>query len=1476
MLKSHYYRRVLPLPDLIRQFVRVLAVFLVVIVNGSATPPLNDNFDAALIIPAYFTNAVEMPGTGNRFEGDNSLATSEPGEPQHSWRGDGKSLWWQWTAPENGSLYFDLQQSYVPAIVVYRGDSLNTLEPLGKNPRDGFYFPSSIFSVGGIRKGETYHFAFDGWGGSYGAFHFGLALQPAPANDDFANRIPIEGLPTETGYTFHANATREPGEPLHPGSPLAGTLWWTWVSPLTGKIAVTNRGASYPLVAFYTGDSVSNLVLVAGGISSYHDVLPVSVQAGVAYQIAASAAGNLNLLLSEVTSIPPNDHFANAIRLEGTNASAEADNTFADREPTEPVHSTNSTGKTLWWTWTAPADGELHLPRAYEFTTTRAEAAIYTGNSLADLKLVGFTTNMQWESKYFLVAAGTTYHFALDTMDGGFGPFRWRFELGVTPTNDMFAGRQALPSTGATFAQALGTANREPREPALARGKTIGKTLWWTFTPPRDGTIRLSAKSLGASVTVALGAFTGSQLSGLKRRAEGGDEITLRVQRGVPYHLVADPVEWRHWYWGGHVSGLELTFQYDPVPSNDDFADRISLVGSSVAITNRNSSGSRQRGEPRHTSAPTLGATIWYEWIAPADGWVYLLGRGETFTPVMAVYEGNRLGSLKTVARSSTGLYYTSIAAFPVKAGRTYQIAADGLAAEGLTGSIELGLDFSTLRLTHPTNGSFHASASPLVLAINTPDETIDGPIAGIGYLLQHEWHGAQPIFSASSPPYTITASNLPAGRYVAVAFETNLQGQIHASPPVGFTLTPQGDTFGTRIALSGFQWHVTGDFAGATLEPGEPRHSGGRNSGSIWYSWTAPVSGPVECFFALPEHVNLSVYQGAELRRLKRLKVGSPNGWTRSFNAVAGVTYCFAITRSVKADYDYAGRYTLDLALRNLQMAGLPNGAIFTSDDIIPLNFSGTVAPDKIISIDYLEADTVIASSLTPPFGAAWSQMRPGDYTLRARARMQSGLELLTEPISLTVLLANDQFAGSKLLQGQLVSTNATLYGASLEPGEPRINGYYLADRSAWWHWTASESGRVWVNFIGSSGLATVSIYTGPAVNALSPVPIRYRGTISGVEFVAMAGTTYHIAASHAEPTEGLLTLRSIRPPENDLFAGRIRVSGTNLLLEGHNLEAARQPDEPLIPYGCGYSGRLVWWSWTAPGDGYTTVVNRPTHGGACLRIRAFVGETLESLVPVSSEDSHDSAAFNVVAGQAYQIAVDTSVEVEHLSLQLDFKPRPVNDDFVNRTVLSGTDFEFEANTVGATLETNEPPHQDFFAPASVWYTWTAPSAGEVWFTPLSEHSTIPVIAVYRGESLNELVPVSIGWSPQRFMALSNVTYQLAVGPYSSGSNEQIMRIGVTFVPTTPGPSTVLPVVASFADPAPAETNSPLELRSVGGFHFEVTGAPGQHFRIEASSDLSNWIPLMEDRIANGPFRFIDPNVARNPARFYRAVSLP
>ena len=75
-----------------------------------------------------FANATEILQEYHDYFGDNSTATSEPGEPRHASIGDGKSLWWKWTAPGSGQVFLTTAGSkFDTLLAVYTGTAVNAL-----------------------------------------------------------------------------------------------------------------------------------------------------------------------------------------------------------------------------------------------------------------------------------------------------------------------------------------------------------------------------------------------------------------------------------------------------------------------------------------------------------------------------------------------------------------------------------------------------------------------------------------------------------------------------------------------------------------------------------------------------------------------------------------------------------------------------------------------------------------------------------------------------------------------------------------------------------------------------------------------------------------------------------------------------------------------------------------------------------------------------------------------------------------------------------------------------------------------------------------------------------------------------------------------------------------------------------------------------------------------------------------------------
>ncbi|MBK5111515.1 MAG: carboxypeptidase regulatory-like domain-containing protein [Thermoleophilia bacterium] len=111
---------------------------------------------------------------------------------------------------------------------------------------------------------------------------------------------------------------------------------------------------------------------------------------------------------------PPNDDFVNAEVLTGLPTSTSGSNVDATLEVGEPSHGLGEAGNSVWYSWTAPATGDVEVDlNGSDFDTF---LAVYTGTSLGSLSLVGQDDNSGGgltSSLNFSATSGETYSIAV-------------------------------------------------------------------------------------------------------------------------------------------------------------------------------------------------------------------------------------------------------------------------------------------------------------------------------------------------------------------------------------------------------------------------------------------------------------------------------------------------------------------------------------------------------------------------------------------------------------------------------------------------------------------------------------------------------------------------------------------------------------------------------------------------------------------------------------------------------------------------------------------------------------------------------------------------------------------------------------------------------------------------------------------------------------------------------------------------------
>ena len=233
---------------------------------------------------------------------------------------------------------------------------------------------------------------------------------------------------------------------------------------------------------------------------------------------------------------------------------------------------------------------------------------------------------------------------------------------------------------------------------------------------------------------------------------------------------------------------------------------------------------------------------------------------------------------------------------------------------------------------------------------------------------------------------------------------------------------------------------------------------------------------------------------------------------------------------------------------------------------------------------------------------------------------------------------------------------------------------------------------------------------------------------------------------------------------PANDDFAGQV-ITGAVGKVAGSNTDATGQPGEQV---GAGNADTTVWYTWTAPVSGRTTMNLREAQFDTTLGV--FTGNSVASLTAVATNDDYGSSlqskvTFNAVAGRTYRIVVD-GFAAAHGPFRLQWAQLPpANDDFANGRPLPGLAGIVSASSFRSTGEPGELDyHGGAIADNSVWFRWT-PTAGGPAVVRLGgiASSFSPGMAIYTG-SLGSLTKVAEGASSVSLNVVAGRTYHIAV----------------------------------------------------------------------------------------------------------------
>ena len=564
----------------------------------------------------------------------------------------------------------------------------------------------------------------------------------------------------------------------------------------------------------------------------------------------------------------------------------------------------------------------------------------------------------------------------------------------------------------------------------------------------------------------------------------------------------------------------------------------------------------------------------------------------------------------------------------------------------------------------------------------------------------------------------------------------------------------PVNDTFASRITISGLGVSVTGYNSSAGSEPNEPLDSYCPAGRTVWYSWTAPVSGPItiQAGGSPGFWPNVRVFTGSDLASLVLVGGGG------SFTVTAGVTYQIQVDGSCW-DAGEGGFILIVTQPPVVTLLSPPSGAVYEAPATITCEATAS-DPDGFIAGVQLQLSawpvfSDIRSFTNPPYAVTWSNVPPGSYSVYADARDNLGV-YGSAYRSIRVRPPNDDFVNRQGLSGAQALTNGTTGGASKESGEPFHAGS-SGGASVWYAWTAPASGPVTVLAETYAGwdAPLLGIYTGTTVSGLSAVASAYNtlgdSRISQATFQAVGGVTYQIA---------------VDGPWGYQLAFVLKVMSTA---------------PPLVQITSPTNNQTFHWPVNLA---INVSANDPE--GALAAVQVFGDGALRGsvtgavgVVPWSGVGVGWHTIRAVATDNAGAMAV-TSIQVQVIY------PPPPNDAFAQRQMLYGTSVMLNASNNGASKEVLEPNHAGNAGGRSVWWSWTAPYSGSVTLsTTGSAFNTL--LGVYTGSALGALLEVASDddgggnlASRVGFKATGGATYRIAVDGYAGASGSVVLTLSM------------------------------------------------------------------------------------------------
>lgn len=704
----------------------------------------NDDICNAVALGNPWAGAISLPNQQN-FCADNI------GDPTPTAFNPAQTVWYTFTTPATGGPFaveidgnsslpfpFGNQDAIDLQMAVYSSSNnlcTGTLTEV-KSEYDLIDLFDETMLVQCLEENRTYYLMVNGSGlDRQGYFDLTLtqsASVPIPTNNMICQHenlgtVPIGGSINNGVSYFNYCADTEAGEPSPFG--IEQTVWFSFVAPnhtgpnATADVTIkvesdpANIGDNVDLqLAVYESSNnlcTGNMSLIEDGdddplLSFDAEVNVTCLYPGRRYwvQVDGTILNNEGYFQIEIEDDgsgirPPYNIICNAVSL-GTvpnggqiNNGVDYTNLCSDTEPGEPNPTAFSTENTVWFTFTAPASGNVEIDAFSDPNNlgddVDLELALYysTNNACTG-------TFLEVDSDYDAfnrdegldvdcLEAGRVYWLQVDGNDGTFGDEDGYFTLRIRddggtsnfPYNNDICDAYNFGTPAATqtlTSESNVCANIEVNEPGL--GGYATHTVWYQFTAPTSGRVEIDVVStnlfLGLDPEVRLFSSNNNSCTGSLSRMETSDWPTALIPENIEANCLI-PGDTYFIQVDGSGLTLEGTFDIsirdrfpnygtglagDPQPTNNYCDSAIALTVQASSCLNANGTFQTYNyGYPTITYDPAFGSgcngncgDTWYQFTMPASGNAVIEGNddgvgggvlGDFSDLTVAAYSGN-------------------------------------------------------------------------------------------------------------------------------------------------------------------------------------------------------------------------------------------------------------------------------------------------------------------------------------------------------------------------------------------------------------------------------------------------------------------------------------------------------------------------------------------------------------------------------------------------------------------------------------------------------------------------------------------------------------------------------------------------------------------------------------------------------------------------------------------------------------------